>query len=372
VPEKGARIVLREVFRGNRDVGLRVEGEVVWTIAKATLENPETGYAVQFSEAWTEGDTAPLKDFANTLNPGQDHHFEQASRDGRQVTLYRFPELSSAETGPTMTGPSTYDALPEVDLASELDRLDRQQRRRGGHVTGNQDTAAPQSKALSYYTRARPKKKVLDKKPSNTGSQPQVEAEIPHEGATVHGEAVLQPPAETASLDLEGPIDPQGGEGPHASPRRRRFGGLLGLFGFGKEEGGEQPPGAEDSNFDVSGGFDYVDEAEAEGDDWYVSDEDPSLVRLSWKDNDTEGVVEKVSATMMAINTRGPAPLHYERVTVVPAFPTLTSSRLLMHGTVTRIKDKHGDGSQTVLIRFSKVDERGKNGVFQEYLKVFE
>lgn len=391
VPAKGSQVLLSEVFRGNRDVGLRVEGEVVWTIKKATLDNPETGYAVQFAQAWTAGDTEPLKDFANVLNPNTEHVFESTERDGQAVTLYRFPKLVTAEPGHAGNGPSTYDALPEVDLASELDRLDRQQRRRTQPPEEGEEPKQ-ESKALSYYTRARPKKPIPEGGPV-TGPHGAARATGPR--PITDSRRATQPPGradnilagpkevrsdasknEAAPIDVEPDVQgDQGEEGPPGSPRRRRFGGLLGLFGFGKEEGDEGV--GEDSGFDhsadgLSPAFAYDGGDPDDSGEWYVSDEDPSLVLLSWKDHETEGLVEKLSATMMGVSTRGPVPLHYERVTVVPAFPSLSASRLTLHGTVTRIKDKQGDGSQTVLIRFSKVDERGKGGIFQDYLKLFQ
>jgi hypothetical protein len=162
-----------------------------------------------------------------------------------------------------------------------------------------------------------------------------------------------------------------------ASPRKREFGGLLGLFGVGGDADGPSDSGTDN-------GFDEVSESYSQNfeggpgdpyvaaDDWYVSEEDPGEVLLAWKDHETEGRVEKISNTMMAVSTGGAAPQHYERVTITPAFPSFRNARVILHGTVTRVKDRHGDGAQTVLVRFAKIDERGKPGAFQEFLKLFK
>lgn len=361
VPEVGAAVVLRELFRGNRDAGLRVSGQVAWTVAEATLETPEPGFAVQFSEAYSLYGEATLADFVAMLLPGTKPAFERAEREGRTVHLYKFPAVP-AEPTREVAGDG-----PSVDLASEIERLERKQR--PSHV--REAAAQPDADAsLRYYTRGRPSR------PAKTSSARMATAPAtsPPGGhrAPARGAEAAGPPTRPQPPLPPSDADTTDGSGLHSNPRRRRFGGLLGLFGFSKDEeaagDSSEVLGEENSNsFIVSAEGDPY----AERDDWYIHDEDPSEVLLQWKDHEAEGHVDKISQTMVGVTIpAGEIPLHYERVALHPAFPTFRSSRVVLHGTVTRVREAPA-GGMSVLVRFSKIDERGHPGAFQEYLELF-
>lgn len=374
VPAKGTHVTLREFIRGNR-MGVRVRGEVVWTIPRASLETPETGYAIQFIEAFSVGDPGPLEEFIRMVAPGVSPEIGSEDRNGQQCSVYRFPSPQTEPPTVERISGDAFDVLPEVDLASELDRLEREQRRkkngraeraarpaaqRGG------DPDAESGDALSYYTRGRPRVKMpkdaeeRDQDRRTTSPEAQVEPEAaPSEG--------IEPRPRAAAR-------PERGRG-----KKRGFGGLLGLFGFGKgeqEQGEEQdePGFTTDDESQFSPTFEASAEEDAyyEGQDsWYVGDEDPADVLVNWKDSECNGRIDKISSTMIAVSTDGAAPLHYERVTITPAFPSFRTPKVVMHGTVTRIRERHGQGGQTFIVRFSKIDERGGPGSFVEYLRYF-
>ncbi len=356
VPEVGTTVVLRELFRGNRDAGLRIVGQVAWTVAEATLETPEPGFAVQFREAYSLFGEATLADFVAMLVPGAQPTFERAEREGRAVHLYAFPEV------PAEPAEEPVSAGASVDLATEIERLERKQRPSQVRAAAAQPAA---DASLRYYTRGRPPRKPRTSSARMASARPTGRTPTPggSQGANTSRRRTPAPPSVARTTD---------GSGLHTNPRRRRFGGLLGLFGFSKEEDAVEDSSdllaQENSNsFLVSAEGDPY----AERDDWYVHDEDPSEVLLQWKEHEAEGHVDKISRTMVGVTIpAGDTPQHYERVALHPAFPTARNSRVVLHGTVTRVREAP-TGGMSVLVRFSKVDERGHPGAFQEYLELF-
>ncbi len=351
VPERGQQIVLREIVRGNTDLGVRVASQVVWTIPRPTLQNPEIGYAVQFVEAYTTGDPQPLKDFLAQVSPGLVPRLQTADREGRPASVYRF-EAEAAQRGRTQRED---EELHAVDLHKELARLDRAASSTSNDPLGvrersstRQPAAGREVSGLDYYTRARP-----------TASVP---APAPTAAA---------PPSATASDSnvTARPSDPTPAR-PGTRPKRRGFGGLLGIFGFGKDEAEETSEAGFDDESSFSPAF-GGDDSYFDKDDMYVDEETPADVLVAWKDQEAPGRVERISGTMIAVAASGNLPLNYERVVITPAFPTFKSPKVVMHGTVTRVRERQGRDGYTVIVRFSKIDEKGRSGSFAEYLRYF-
>lgn len=423
VPDTGSDVVLWELLRGDRDLGVRVLAHVIWAIPIATLERPEPGFAVRFTEAWVEGaNPAPLLDFISVLKLGSKVRLSEEERDGRPVQVHRF-EAHAGDDQAIMEAAKIH--LQEDLTRHERDRKDATPRRRPATgpiprqrvateppeaLDGVMPKVAPQT--LSYWTRARPRKYSVRPReesrpfgaatglrgssgPAGPGSSSDGTAREPRSRPITRPVQTVTPserpglgaPPQLRRKEPPGhdrsPVDPPPTDDPFANEvavtsarevtasgrgsRRRGFGGLLGLFGLGSDDStfAEEPsqfsPTFEEDEEDAEGALFSEEEAAVAGDA-------SSAVTVIWKDNETEGRVERISVTMVTIVTSGPTPHYYERVEIAPAWPSRKSSSLLLHATVTRIKERPGSGERTIMARFAKIDERGREGVFQQYL----
>lgn len=157
------------------------------------------------------------------------------------------------------------------------------------------------------------------------------------------------------------------GSRPRPLPRdRARRKGLSGIFTalFGRNKDDDDGP--------LHGFEDEADETAQHQHPPVFDGEAPegADVAVTWKDRTALARIEKLTESMVTVVAIGPVPDYYERVSLVPEQPDGRSAELVMYGTVTRIKDLKVNGERAFSIRFTKVDEKGNTGVFQEFLRV--
>ena len=343
VPDVGEVVELRELQPGRRGADLRIRALVVWAASVASLARPETGFAVEFQEAWVAGNTLPLEELVATLAPGQPAPLREEERDGRRVAVHDFAAGRAASAARA--------ALPDepvvTDLAAELDRLEgegaaeRPARRRG----------------LVSRVRVGTSRRGTD----------HVRADDVYAG---------EAGTEAASRAVPGDATTPAGEEPAPRGHSRRVTGIFtALFARADSSGellanlpGEEGPGTGAPGSPAVGS--------TEGDD---DDSDPGfgprdqwghgIVTVSWKDGATDARVESMTESIVTLATRGTAPLYYERVVIAPRSHVRSTAELLVYGTVTRLKEADVSGKRLFSVRVTQVDERGNQGLLREYIR---
>lgn len=147
IPLVGARLTLREVYNA-AGAHLRLVGEVMWTLPEPALDRPDTGFGLRFIELATREDPSAIEDFVRYLDPATPAPIpvDYEERADGVFAVHRFDPSADAD----VPEPSEHAAEPEfeevvtVDLARELDRLDREQAR--AETTAG-DPRAPSSPA---------------------------------------------------------------------------------------------------------------------------------------------------------------------------------------------------------------------------------
>ncbi len=131
IPKSGTVLNLLERFNPD-GVDIAIRCEVVWLQDVPTLERPDTGFGVRFVEAVTRADPSNLEDFLRGLDPtltSFDISFEE--RANGAFAVYRFPavDIDPSIFRDDEHGFADLDEPAIIDLDRELERLGREERR---------------------------------------------------------------------------------------------------------------------------------------------------------------------------------------------------------------------------------------------------
>jgi len=313
VPRPGTLVTLIERFNADA-VELAVRGEVMWTQDDATLERPETGFGVRFIELATRADPGHVEDFLKSLDPTRivaEIEFEERANGAHAV--YRFPvtELDPEAYREEEAGFSDLDEPVIVDLDRELDRLDRQEGRNRG--------------------------------PSSD----------------LHGAAFVPPPLpklDAPPLPDGPPPVPRDEPAPRSRTRKRSVTGIFtALFSRGTR--------LEDLAVDqVSEPTPTIGEATL------IHDSRRPKILLSWPGGSVVARIESLGRQSATLWTNDAAPDRGQEVTLKPvgagpAFELAIQARVLTR------EDRTRSGVSWLSLSFVRVDEHGRAGRFQEYLR---
>lgn len=134
VPQVGARLTLREVYNAAGS-HLRLVGEVMWTLPEPALDRPDTGFGLRFIELATREDPAAIGDFVRYLDPTARAPvaIDYEERAQGVFAVHRFDPSAEDDVGALAGGEEAlepeFEEVVTIDLARELDRLDREQAR---------------------------------------------------------------------------------------------------------------------------------------------------------------------------------------------------------------------------------------------------
>lgn len=310
VPRPGTLLTLIERFNADA-VELALRGEVMWTQDDATLERPETGFGVRFIELATRADPGHVEDFLKSLDPTRivaEIEFEERANGAHAV--YRFPvtELDPEAYKEEEAGFAELDEPVIVDLDRELDRLDRQDVRSRGPVSA--EIAPP------------PLPPKVDAPPLPDGPPP-----VPRE--------------DTAA---------------RARTRKRSVTAIFtALFSRGTR--------LEDLAVDqVSEPTPTIAEATL------IHDSRRPKILLSWQGGSVVARIESLGRQSATLWTNDAAPERGAEVTLKPvgagpAFELAIQARILTR------EDRTRSGVSWLSLSFLRVDEHGRAGRFQEYLR---
>ncbi|MCC6621154.1 MAG: PilZ domain-containing protein [Deltaproteobacteria bacterium] len=319
VPQVGTILVLDERFNPD-GVTISIRGEVVWSIDHPTLERPDTGFGFRFLELFTRADPGMLEDFLRALDPaysvatGGEIAYEERANGVHAV--FRFPYV---DADPSSYGPDSDDSIeledaPVIDLASELERLSREEARAGRDQP-------PDSLA--------------------TDSSPFL---------------AVAPPALPAGPP---PVPSPHSDEARARSRKRSVTGIFtALFGRGSRE--ERPVQSEPTP------------AIAGEDPGATLVHDPRRPRLllSWGPKTVVARIESLGRQAATLWTNDAAPDGGEAVTLRPVGAPSGLQQLVIHAVVRTREDRQDGGLSWLSLDFVKVDEQGRKGRFQDYLRL--
>jgi len=309
VPRPGTLLTLVERFNAD-GVDLALRGEVMWTQDEATLERQETGFGLRFIELATRADPGHIEDFMKALDPTRpvaEIEFDERSNGAHAV--YRFPvtELDPEFYKEEEAGFAELDEPIVVDLDRELDRLDRLDERNRGPVS---DLAPPPL-------------------PPDLGSSDPPEVPPP------------MPPRDDPAL--------------RSRTRKRSVTGIFtALFSRGRVD-------------DLA--VDQVSEPTPTiGEATLIHDSRRPKILLSWQGGSVVARIESLGRQSATLWTNDAAPEKGQEVTlkpvgVGPAFELAIQARILTR------EDRTRSGVSWLSLSFVRVDEHGRAGRFQEYLR---
>jgi len=311
VPRPGTVLVLDERFNSD-GVAISMRGEVVWVADRPSLERPDTGFGFRFFELFTKADPGLLEDFLRALDPafrvatGGEIAYEERASGVHAV--FRFPFVD-AEPGAYSDEPAnTYepDDPHVVDLDRELERLSREEARMG----------------------------------------------IPP----------LPPPPPDPSPVLSSSPDPSGGGRPELRPRSKKrsvTGIFTALFG-GAKKSEDQPVGPEHTpalGMDDNTGL-------------LVHDARRPKMMLSWGTRSAVARIESLHRQNATLWTSDAAPDAGEAIVLRPVGTAAGLQLLAIHGVVKSREDRGKGGLSWLSVEFRRVDEQGRVGRFQDYLRL--
>lgn len=310
VPRVGTVLVLEERFNPE-GVAIAVRGEVVWAIDEPTLDRPDTGFGFRFFELFTRADPGLLEDFLRALDPA----FRVAT--GGEITyeerasgvhaVFRFPYI-------------------EVDIdqfAAEVD-----------------DRIEPEEAHVIDLDRELER---LSREEARMGLEPPSLPAIPDS----------PPPA------VMPPLPPSATDQRPRTRKRSVTGIFTALFGRGgKNE--DQPVGAEATPAlgmdDMSG--------------LLVHDARRPKMLLSWGARSVVARIESLGRQAATLWTSDAAPEAGESITLRPVGTPPGLQQLAIHGVVKSREDRGKGALSWLSIDFTKVDEQGRVGRFQDYLRL--
>jgi len=311
VPRPGAVLVLEERFNPD-GVTISIRGEVVWCIEQPSLERPDTGFGFRFLELFTRADPGLLEDFLRALDPafsvatGGEIAYEERASGVHAV--FRFPTVEPDPNRHPHVAPTTApEDAPVVDLARELERLSREEARQG--------------------------RSPVDEAGRMIESQPFVMPEAP---------PPLPPPAETRPR----------------SRRRSVTGIFTALFGRGPRE--DQPVQSEPTpalGMDDATGL-------------LVHDPRRPRMLLSWGPKSVVARIESLGRQAATLWTNDAAPSSGEVVVLRPVGTPPGLQQLAIHAVVRSREDRQKGGLSWLSLDFTRVDEQGRVGRFQDYLRL--
>lgn len=318
VPRPGTLLTLVERFNAE-GIDLSVRGEVMWTRDEPTLEQPDTGFGFRFIELATRADPSHLEEFLKALDPTAPTPviaFEERATGAHAV--YRFPlaELDPQAYREDEPGFLEIDDPVIVDLDRELDRLSREERNRGPSAP----EAAPSPPPLP---------------PAAQGPPP-----LPNTSAA-------SPDARTESTEASGL---------RVRSRKRSVTGIFtALFSRGAKV-----------MDDLS--VEHAEPTPTISEGTLIHDARRPKLLLSWPQGSVVARIESLGRQGAILWTNDAAPergqeVKLEPVGTTPSFDLAISARVLTR------EDRKKSGVSWLSLGFVKVDERGRVGRFQEYLR---
>jgi hypothetical protein len=318
IPKKGTVLTLLERFNPDA-IDLYLRGQVVWTHETPSLEHPDTGFGLRFIELSTRADPAHIEEFLRALDPSNPEvrspeiHFEERAQGAYAVYRFATGPIEPEAFAPEEPGFLEQDEPAVVDLDRELDRMTRE-----------------------------------DARGRSTPPPPLAPAPIP---------AAEPPPVRAPSLAE--PSRPEGPPSDVPNRQRSRRRSVTGIFTalFSRNKGGDLPV----DRSDATPGF--VDAGQR------VNDARRPKVLLVWGSHSTVARLETLSRQAATLWTSDIAPTRGLDVEIHPV-GTPPGLDLVIHGRVESLQPPTLAGVSWVQVAFSRVDERGKAGRFQDYLRL--
>jgi hypothetical protein len=323
VPRPGALLVLRERFNAAA-VDISVRCEVVWTIERPTLERPDIGFGFRIHEIATQADPGHLEDFLRALDPGYKTipgaGIAYEERTSGAHAIFRVPAIAARGEffSDEDLSPADLDDLIEVDLASELARLD------GGP-------------ALSS--------------PTVTDSRPERGAGFNSRKTVPHGMNAYRDPG-----TYEGDA-PEGSGAAKRAGRRSVTGIFTALFG--------RPKLSERDPADV---FAAPNPGDAGAGSVTREARRPAMV-LSWGATTLVARIDQLTPQLAALWTTDSAPEPGTPIVLRPAGALAPLDALAIHAHVLERSARPRGGGHRIVVRIARVDEQGQVGRFGDYLR---
>lgn len=287
-------------------VAISVRGEVVWVIDEPTLERPDTGFGFRFFELFTRADPGLLEDFLRALDPA----FRVAT--GGEIT---YEERASG-----------VHAVFRFPLAPvDTDGY-------GGGQTGRSEPEDPHVIDLDReLDRLRREERRLGKDYENDDPGPSPTPFAP-------------PPL------------------PDPRPRSRKR-SVTGIFTalFGRGPKNDEPPVAPEMTPALG-----ADDATG----LLVHDARRPKMLITWGARTVVARIESLGRQAATLWTNEVAPDNGELVVLRPLGTPSGLQQLAIHGTVRSREDRGKAGVSWLSIDFKKVDEQGRVGRFQDYLRL--
>ena len=328
VPRPGTLLTLVERFNSD-GVDLALRGEVMWIRDEATLEQPDTGFGFRFIELATRADPSHLEDFLKALDPTGAIPaivFEERATGAHAVVRFPLADLDPQSYKEEEPGFLELDEPVVVDLDRELDRLTREERGPPA-PSGQARPAAPPPPPI----------------PQPSGAVPP-----PLPGAPASGD---KPNGAGSSPNLA----PASDSGLRPRSRKRSVTGIFtALFSRG--------PRLDDLSVE------HAEPTPALAEGTLIHDARRPKLLLSWASGSVVARIESLGRQGAILWTNDAAPergqeVKLEPVGTTPSFDLAISARVLTR------EDRKKSGVSWLSLGFVRVDERGRTGRFQEYLR---
>lgn len=321
IPKKGTVLTLVERFNPDA-IDLYLRGQVVWTLETPSLEHPDTGFGVRFIELATRADPAHIEEFLRALDPSSPEvrspeiHFEERAQGAHAVYRFATGPIEPEAFAPEEPGFLEQDEPAVVDLDRELDRMTREDARGQGAPPPPTREPAPRPVAEPTPVRA----------------------------------PILPEPSRVEPAPVPNDV---------ASRQRSRRRSVTGIFTalFSRGKGGDLPV----DRSDATPGF--VDAGQR------VNDARRPKVLLVWGSHSTVARLESLTRQGATLWTSDIAPTRGLEVEIHPV-GTPPGLDLVIHGRVESLQPPTLAGVSWVQVAFSRIDERGKPGRFQDYLRL--
>lgn len=317
VPRPGTLLTLYERFNPD-GVEIALRGEVMWSQDEATLERPETGFGLRFIELSTRADPGHLEDFLRALDPTRGAHaiqFEERANGAHAVFHFPLAELDAAlYKEEDEAGFAVLDEPVVVDLDRELDRLTREDARNGGGGPGSDAMPPPV--------------------PVDLDAVPPLPGEVASGGGAGREESGLRPRL-----------------------RKRSVTGIFtALFSRSSK--------VDDLAVDHS----HAEATPAIAEATLIHDSRRPKVLLSWQAQSVVARVESLGRQGATLWTNDLAPERGQEVMLKPVGSAAGFDLAILARIMTR-EDRAKSGVSWLSLSFVRVDERGRSGRFQEYLR---
>lgn len=292
--------------RFNADmIELALRGEVMWCQDEASLERPETGFGLRFIELATRADPGHLEDFLKALDPA------------RPIGHIAFEERAN--------GAHAVYRFPMIELERELYREE-------DSADLDDLVALDLEREIDRLDEVAP-----------VGAPPAI-------GAAPAPEPEPSAPARAAP-------EPRTAEPGRPRARKRSVTGIFtALFSRGAR--------LEDVTVDqVNEPTPTIAEATL------VHDQRRPRILVSWPGGESVARIESLGRQSATLWTHDAAPERGEEVTLKPIGAPSDLSELLIRARIVTHDERKKSGVTWLSLAFSRVDEQGRNGRFQEYLR---